>query len=658
MVAYVRQQSTRTNAKDTDAFDIFNLRHYVGPNPDLSCEALAFDFAFTGAPDPISISDLHSAVSERLPELAKFEFHRYDLLFGHTVSLVNRLELNLHMDRWEVTEKEKHSRIAFQVIHKTTSWKVVYFVWDWFEYLCDPENNDFDFEIEFLELRESFSRSVFGGATSYSLIKSAAKKGIPVSYLWDEGLFQYGYGKKMIRGIGTTFDSDSHVDAQFTHRKDDCKAFLTEYGFPVPDGEVIYELEEALDAAEEIGYPVVCKPVAGHKGIGVTAHIQNQEQLNAAFLDARQAIPEGEAQSIIIEACISGYDHRILCVDGEFVAAIKREPAYVTGDGESTIKELIDIENGKAIRADTATSPLGKILIDKIMDEVLAESGLTRESVLERGEKVHLRKVSNLSLGGVSEDVTDIVHPEVIAMSRAISQHFKLNTFAIDVVTDDISRDWHPKKGQHRPNFGIIEIAASPDIYMHLKPAFGRSIDVPTRIIETFFDDAIDARIPILTFNRITKPGMRRLIDYILHHEIVRYPAAVCKEAMFLKKHEFPINRDYNANMRNVLRNPRVEMLLAEMPLSVYETEGMYYNSSDLLVLEDPTDVEMILTEDVEPNAIIMIRNGTQVQIKRGDAETEHLEVEFEDEFFSLVLHEIKVHFSRPTPQLYYLHGH
>lgn len=652
MVANVQQQSTRTNAKDTDAFDIFNLRHYVGPNPDLSCEALAFDFAFTGAPAPISLTDLHSAVSERIPELATIEFDRYDMLFGHVVSIVNRLDLNLHMDRWEVTEKEAHSRIAFQVIHKTTSWKVVYFVWDWFEYLCDPDNNEFDYESQFLELQESFSRSVFGGPTSYSLIKAAAKKGIPVTYLWDEGLFQYGYGKHMIRGIATTFDSDSHVDSDFTCRKDDCKAFLTEYGFPVPEGEVIYELEEALDAAEEIGYPVVCKPVVGHKGIGVTANIQDEAQLTAAFAEAQKAIPEGEPQSIIVEAFISGNDHRILCVDGEFVAAIKREPAYVIGDGESTIMELIDIENGKAIRADTATSPLGKILTDDIMDGVLAESGLSRDSVLERGEKVHLRKVANLSLGGVSEDVTDIVHPEVIAMSRAISQHFKLAVFALDVITDDIANDWHAPKGEKRANFGIIEINAAPGIYMHLKPAYGRSIDVPTRIVETFFDDAIDARIPILTFNKLSKPGMKRLIDYIMHHEIVRYPAAVCKEAMFLKKHEFPINRDYNANMRNVLRNPRVEMLIAEMPLSIYENEGMYYNSSDLLVLEDPSDVEMILTEDVEPNATIMIRNGTQVQIKRGDSEPEHLEVEFEDEFFSLVLHEIKVHFGRQTAQI------
>lgn len=649
MTDSVTAQTTRTNAKESDAFDVFNLRHYVGPNPDLSCEALAFDFAFTGSPKPIPLSDMHSAVAEKLPELATLEFSSYAQLFGHAVSTVNRLDLNLHMEKWEVKEKEESSaaRIAFQVVHKTTSWKVVYFVWDWFEYVCDPDNNDFDYDAQFAALQESFSRSVFGGPTSYSLIKAAAKKGIPVTYLWDEGLFQYGYGKSMIRGIATTFDSDSHVDSDFTCRKDDCKAFLMEYGFPVPEGEVVYELEEALDAADEIGYPVVCKPVVGHKGIGVTANIENEEQLKIAFADAQKAIPEGEPQSVIVETFISGNDHRILCVDGEFVASVKREPAFVIGDGESSIIELIDIENGKEIRADTATSPLGKILTDDVMDNTLQESGLDRNSILEKGQKVHLRKVANLSLGGVSEDVTDIVHPDVIAMSRAIAQHFKLTVFALDVITDDIANSWVPAKGTRRSNFGIIEINAAPGIYMHLKPAYGRSIDVPTRIIETYFDEREDARVPILTFNRLSKPAMKRIIDYIMHHEICRYPAGVCSDGMFLKKHEFPVNRDYNANMRNVLRNPRVEMLLAEMPIDVYETEGMYYNSSDLLVLEDPTDIEMILAEDVEPHATIMIRKGNDVEIRRGDSDVERSQVEFEDEFFSLVLHEIKSHFGK-----------
>jgi cyanophycin synthetase len=652
----------RTNAKETDAFDIFNMRHYLGPNPDLSCEAIVFDFKLTGEPEPPMLEELRAEVVKRLPELDDESINQaqsegsystsdqtsviaYGTLFGSVVSLVNRLDMNLHTTKWNLKKQDDLARVAFHVIHKKTSWDVVYFVWDWFEYICSPRDNDFDYDARFAELQESFSNSVFGGPTTYSLIRAAYLKHIPVTYLWDEGLVQYGYGKNMVRGMATTFCDDSHIDSDLTCRKDDCKAFLSEYGFPVPGGDVVYDLEDAFDAAEEIGYPVVCKPVVGHKGIGVTANIENEEQLESAFAEAVKAVPEGDSPAIIVEAFISGADHRILCVDGEFIAAIKREAAYVVGDDQHTIGELIAKENDTPNRAGTATSPLGKILEDDVMHRTLAEQDLTVDSVPRTDEKIYLREVANLSLGGVSENVTDLVHPDVIALSRAISQHFKLTVFALDIITDDIANSWKPEEGEKRANFGIIEINAAPGIYMHLKPAIGKPVDVPSRIIDTFFYEGKESRVPILTFNRLMKPSLRRIIDYIMHHNIRSYPAGVCTDGLFLKKHELPVNPDYNANMRNVLRNPRVDMLLAEMPVDVYEYEGMYYDRSDLLVLEDPSDVELTLTEDVVNDATIMIRKGKQVEIRRSDEEPEFLEVEFEDEFFSLVLREIHKHF-------------
>ena len=655
-------KEARTNAKETDAFDIFNMRHYVGPNPDLSCEAIVFDFTLTGNPKPLALAELHTEVTKRLPQLSSdatkqpepahtetatdhLSIVAYGKLFAKVVSIINRLGMNLHTTKWDLTQHTDFARIAFHVIHKNTSWDVVYFVWDWFEYICNKRDNRFDYDAQFSELQDSFSSSVFGGPTTYSLIRAAFLKNIPVTYLWDEGLMQYGYGKNMVRGMATTFDSDSHLDSDLTTRKDDCKAFLSEYGFPVPEGDVVYDLEEALGVAAKIGYPVVCKPVVGHKGIGVTANIENEAQLETAFKEALKAAPEGASASIIIEAFITGEDHRILCVDGEFIAAVKRVAAYVTGDNKLTIGELIARENATAIRADTATSPLGKILTDEVTHNTLADQGLSIDSVPCQDEIIYLRKVANLSLGGVSENVTDLVHSDVIAMSRAIAQHFKLTVFALDVITDDISKSWRPAEGEKRANFGIIEINAAPGIYMHLKPAIGRSIDVPSRIIDTFFYEGKESRIPILTFNKLTSPSLRRIIDYIMHHNIRRYPAGICSDALFLKKHELPVNPDYNANMRNVLRNPRVDMLLAEMPVAIYQFEGMYYDRSDLLVLEDPSDIELILTEDVVPNATIMIRRGNQVEIKRGETEPEHLQVEFEDEFFSQVLREIHKHF-------------
>src|SRR4028119_2285121 len=146
-----------------------------------------------------------------------------------------------------------------------------------------------------------FRRSVYGGPTVYALLHTAYDKGIPTFYLWDEGLMQYGYGKKQVRGIATTFDCDSHIDSDFTTRKDDCKAFLHTLGFPVPKGNIVVSREEAISVAKAIGYPVAVKPVVGHKGIGVTADVQNAEELKFAFDRAIDAVPEDQAIEVIVE---------------------------------------------------------------------------------------------------------------------------------------------------------------------------------------------------------------------------------------------------------------------------------------------------------------------------------------------------------------------
>ncbi len=155
-------------------------------------------------------------------------------------------------------------------------------------------------------------------------------------------------------------------------------------------------------------------------------------------------------------------------MNGRFVAATERCPAYVIGDGDSTIKELIDRENRTIARMDTPTSSLGKIKIDDAMHRFLEEQGLSLDSILERDRKVFLRKVANLSAGGLSIDATRIIHPDTIILAQDIAQHFRLTCLGIDVISKDLARSW--KDG----DFGILEINAAPGVYMHLKPSVGK----------------------------------------------------------------------------------------------------------------------------------------------------------------------------------------
>lgn len=608
MIQIEDKEVIRVNARKTDAFDIFNFKFYIGANPYLNTRSLIFDFALTGNSEPLPIEDYLSVISDRYPLLGEETYESYAHLFARTVAEVGKLDMDLHLDSWSVQTYEDYARIAVRSLHEGTTREVVYFVWDWFEAITQDEKMVFD-PIE--NLQNKFRLSVYGGPTVYALLRTADAKRIPTFYLWDEGLMQYGYGKKLIRGIATTFDSDSHIDSDFTTRKDDCKAFLGTLGFPVPQGEIVVFQKEALAVAREIGYPVAVKPVVGHKGIGVTAEVQNAEELESAFDRAARAIPAHERIRIIVEKSITGSDFRLLCVNGRFVAATERRPASVIGDGSSTIDELIDRENRKPERLDTPTSPLSKIQRDSAMEYYLEEQGLSLDSVIDRDRVVYLRKVANLSSGGVSIDATRTIHPDNIILVQDIAQHFRLTCLGIDVITPNLAQSW--KEG----NFAILEINSAPGIFMHLNPAVGESVDVPSHILETFFESGTSARIPIMTFNKISVRELQETIDRILLQHPDWTIGAVCRDAVFVNRSQKVLSKDYNTNVQNLLRHPKLDMLIAEYDENILEDAGMFYTGSNMVVLDNPSETEKVLMRDVFDDSTVILKEGDKISIRR-----------------------------------------
>ena len=602
-------ETARVNARKTDVFDVFNFKHYIGPNPYLETAALVCDFAVTGASEQEPIAHYHAIIGDRYPQLLHETFSNHAQLFGRTCSEVAKLDMGLHFQHWNVKPFSHFNRISIEALHARSARAVVYAVWDWFEAI--NQNQDFPLEAQMGALQNMFRQSVYGGPTVYSLMRSASQKGIPTFYLWDEGLMQYGYGKKLVRGSATTFDSDSHLDSDFTTRKDDCKAFLATLGFPVPKGDIVSTENGALTVAREIGYPVAVKPVVGHKGIGVTADVRDAEELQAAFKRAVKAIPETAPVRVIVENSIKGSDFRLLCVDGKFVSATERRPAWVTGDGDSTIRELIRRENRKPERLDTPTSAMSKIQSDEAMEMYLEEQGLSLDSVLEGDRTVALRKVANLSAGGVSIDATRTVHPDNIVLAQDIALHFRLTCLGVDVVTETLAKSW--KTG----NFGILEINAAPGIFMHLNPAVGAGVDVPSHIIETFFDSGKAARIPIITFNRISVQELQETIDHILLQHPDWTIGAVCGAGLFVNRSEKVLNKNYNLNVQSLLRNPKLDLLIAEYPEDVLEAEGMFYRGSNMVVLDNPGETEMILVRESTDDDTVVVREGSSISIRR-----------------------------------------
>ncbi|NEQ23527.1 MAG: cyanophycin synthetase [Microcoleus sp. SIO2G3] len=599
----------RVNARKTDVFDAFNFKYFIGSNPYLNTAAYVFDFALTNNVEPLPLEEYVAEVSDRYPHLREETYESYGHLFARTVAEVSQLEMELHLNRWSQKPYAGYTRIAVQSLHARTSRAIVYCVWDWFEAISQQHRFSLADQIEVLQ--DQFRRSVYGGPTVYALLKTAADLDIPTFYLWDEGLMQYGYGKHQVRGSATTFDADSHIDSDFTTRKDDCKAFLSTQGFPVPTGEIVSRLSEALTVARRIGYPVAVKPVVGHKGIGVTADVQDADELEQAFDRAVAAIAPDQPVEIIVEQSIAGKDYRLLCVNGRFVAATEREPASVVGDGDSTIQELIDRENRRPARSDTPTSPMGKIQCDDAMQRYLHEQGLTMDSIPERDRRIFLRKVANLSAGGLSIDATPNVHLDNVILAQDVAQHFRLTCLGIDVISRDLSQSW--KSG----NFGILEINSAPGIFMHLKPAIGESVDVPSHILKTFFASSAEARIPIISLNRVTAAELQEMIDYILLQQPDWVIGAVCREAVMVNRSQKAQHPDYNTNIQNLLRHPKLDLLIAEYWEEILDEEGMFYSGSNLLFLDNPTEIEMMLTRDGVDDATVVIRNQDVVTIQR-----------------------------------------
>lgn len=625
--------SVRINARPNDALDIFNLKHYSGPNPYLDTAAITYDMTLTHERDPLSLESYVQQVGHRFPHLRRHQYFSLAHLFGQVVSEVNGLDMDLPLERWAMKLYPDCVRLANQALHGKTTRAVVYCVWDWFEAITQGDPFDIDTRIQ--GLQQMFRSSVYGGPTVYALLRTAQDRGIPTQYLWNENLVQYGYGQRQVRGVGTTFDRDSHIDSDFTTRKDDCKAFLNTLGFPVPKGAVVGSLIRALAAAEKIGYPVVIKPVEGHKGIGVTANVQDPAELEFAYDKALEAIPRAKPVSIIVEKHVVGTDFRILCVQGKFVAAVERTPAFVVGDGISTIEALIERENATPARLDTPTSPLGKIQSDDSMLAYLAEQSLTLASILPWGQVVYLRKVANLSAGGVSRDATRTLHPDNVRLAEDIARYFRLTCLGIDVIAPTLAQSWR------QGSLGIIEINAAPGIFMHLKPAVGESVDVPAAILNTFFPTPSDARIPIITFNRLSLSALQAIVAQILARRPNALVGGVCRDGILLNQTLQPPSKSrYNARIRQLLRHPHLSVLIAEYPEERLDEDGMAYHSSDLVVLVDPSEMEVMLARGSSEEGTVITQKGPHISIRFGDV-MDQLVLDSEVAFERLYLQEI-----------------
>ncbi|MBN1539272.1 MAG: cyanophycin synthetase, partial [Candidatus Thermoplasmatota archaeon] len=355
------------------------------------------------------------------------------------------------------------------------------------------------------DLKEIRERNLYGPSTQ-AIVDEAKKRGIPVIRLNNESYVQLGYGVHQRKIQATMMDNTSAIGVEIADDKERAKELLSTMGIPVPRGYSVWNMEEAMDVADRIGYPVVVKPQVGNHGRGITTDIRTDEELKTAFENAKRIY-----DTVLIEKYLVGHDFRILVIDGKFTAAAKREPAYVVGDGRSTIGQLIEEMNKDPSRGFGHEKNLTRIKIDFMTERLLRMKQLTMDSILLEGQKIYIKSTANLSAGGRAIDVTDEVHPVNRAMAERISQIVGLNVMGIDLIAQDLTQPICDGCG------GVIEVNAAPGFRMHLSPSEGKSRNVAGNILDMLYPPGSKFLVPIVAVTGTNgKTTTVRLISHIL----------------------------------------------------------------------------------------------------------------------------------------------
>lgn len=371
--------------------------------------------------------------------------------------------------------------------------------------LIDGTHDEYDLEADIQRMRELRERDRLGPSTG-SIIEEAESRGIPWIRLNQYSLCQLGYGANQKRIQATVTSETSSIGVELACDKEDTKHLLEQAEVNVPRGDIITREQSLESACNYVGYPLVIKPIDGNHGRGITVNIINYDDALIAFHEAREI-----SRRIIVEKYITGEDYRLLVINNQLVAAAKRTPAHVVGNGTSSIKELVDQVNADPRRGYGHENVLTQIDINSLTRSIMKAAGYTEDSVLPEGETFILKDTANLSTGGTADDVTDIVHPSNVAMAERISKIIDLDICGIDVMTSDISKPLEETGG------AVIEVNAGPGFRMHLAPTTGLPRNVAAPVVDKLFPQKNDTgRIPIIAITGTNgKTTTTRLIAHI-----------------------------------------------------------------------------------------------------------------------------------------------
>jgi cyanophycin synthetase len=465
---------------------------------------------------------------------------------------------------------------VYQVVVEYAEEAVGRLAFDLAEQLCIAAMQDLPFDLTegLLRLRD-LNEDIRLGPSTGAIVQSALNRNIPYRRLTEGSLVQFGWGSRQRRIQAAETDRSGAIAESIAQDKELTKSLLAAAGVQVPDGRCAFSAEDAWKVACEIDGPVVLKPRDGSQGKGVAVNIQGRDQIEAAY-----AAASGYGSEVIVERYFPGHDFRLLVVGDRLVAAARRDPPQVIGDGERSIAQLVEQINADPLRGEGHGSSLTRIRLDEIALATMAAQNYDADSIPEKGVLVTLRNNANLSTGGTATDVTDHVHPDLAATAVAAAQMVGLDVCGIDLVSENVYEPLDKQGGC------IVEVNAAPGLRMHLSPSFGKGRAVGDAIIDSMFAEGENGRIPLVAVAGTNgKTTTVRLIAHLIAG------TGVCvgmtnSDGVYIGSQRID-SGDCSGprSARNVLLHPDVDAAVFETARGGVLREGLGFDRCDVAVV-------------------------------------------------------------------------